>query len=98
MIDIENYKTRADGVKLIRTYSDAGFCLVRNDGAIFDDAIDIEGSGYTYVESEELIVIDAPDDTTGDVPAEEESPAEDTTEDEISAEDALAELLEVLEQ
>ena len=55
MIVIEDYRTRADGVKLVRTYSDAGLRIKRNDGVMYDEAIDIENSGYTYTESDELI-------------------------------------------
>ena len=97
MIITEHYKTRADGVKLIRTYSDADFRIVRNDGIVYDEAIDIENSGYTYEESDELIekaIEDTtPDDTGDDFDGEDETPVEE----EVSAEDALAELLEVLE-
>lgn len=62
MIVTEPYKTRSDGVKLIRTYSDTGHRLIRNDGVVYDEAIDIEGIGYTYTESEELIEVEVPDD------------------------------------
>lgn len=55
MIVIEDFKTRLDGVKLIRTYSDTGFRIVRNDGVVYDEAIDVENSGYTYTESDELM-------------------------------------------
>ena len=53
MVIIEAYRTRSDGVNLVRTYSDAGMKLVRNDGAVYDEAIDVENSGYTYTESDE---------------------------------------------
>lgn len=72
MIVTEDYKTRSDGVELVRTYSDAGYRIIRNDGVVYDEAIDIKDSGYTYKESDEPI-------------------------EEISAEEALTELLEVLE-
>lgn len=56
MIVQEEYKTRSDGVKLIRTYSDAGKRIVQNEtGVTYDEAIDVETAGYTYSESEEYI-------------------------------------------
>ena len=44
--------TRADGVTLCYTYSDSGKKLIRNDGKMFDDAVDVENSGYSYEESD----------------------------------------------
>jgi hypothetical protein len=56
MIVTEYYKTRDDGVRLIRTYSDEGKRIIQNEtGILYDEAIDLENSGYTYSESEELI-------------------------------------------
>ena len=55
MVITEAYRTRSDGVNLVRTYSDAGMKLVRNDGVVYDEAIDVENSGYTYTESDEYI-------------------------------------------
>ena len=55
MIITEHYTTRADGVNLVRTYSDEGRYLVRNDGVRYAEAIDVENSGYTYTESDQLI-------------------------------------------
>lgn len=51
MIVREFYMTRKDGVNLFRTYSDAGFALIRNDGVEYDEAIDVEDSPYIYTES-----------------------------------------------
>lgn len=51
MIVRELYKTRNDGVNLFRTYSDAGYTLIRNDGTEYDEAIDVEDAPYTYTES-----------------------------------------------
>lgn len=53
MIRTEDYGTRYDGVKLIRTYSDAGF-QIRQDqtGVVYSEAIDVETSGYTYTETD----------------------------------------------
>lgn len=56
MIVQEEYKTRSDGVKLIRTYSDEGKRIIQNEtGLVYDEAIDVETAGYTYSESEEYI-------------------------------------------
>ena len=52
MIVREFYRTRKDSVNLYRTYSDAGFTLIRNDGVEYDEAIDVEDAPYTYTESE----------------------------------------------
>lgn len=54
-IIVEYFRTRSDGVNLIRTYSDANKRLVRNDGVEYDEAIDVENSGYTYTESDKDI-------------------------------------------
>ena len=69
MIVREFYRTREDGVRLVRTYSDAGK-MIERDGVLYEEAIDPEDSGRVYTESDMDM--------------------------EISAEDALAELTEVL--
>ena len=51
MIVREFYRTRNDGVNLYRTYSDAGFTIIRNDGVEYDEAIDVEDAPYIYTES-----------------------------------------------
>lgn len=51
MIVTEFYKTREDGVRLVRTYSDIGRLLER-DGVVYEEAIDPEDSGRVYVESD----------------------------------------------
>lgn len=53
MILTEFYKTRDDGVNLYRTYSDQGF-KVKQDGTDkeYNCAIDVEDSGFTYIETE----------------------------------------------
>ena len=54
MIIKEEYKTRADGVKLFRTYSDKGKLLIQNETGIkYAEAIDVENAPYTYSESDE---------------------------------------------
>lgn len=59
MIIKEHYETRADGVELIRTYSDHGL-KIRKVGTseVYDEAIDIANVGYTYLETDELVEID----------------------------------------
>ena len=58
MIVTEFYKTREDGVRLVRTYSDIGRLLER-DGVVYEEAIDPEDSGRVYVESDETVEVDA---------------------------------------
>ena len=56
MIQTEFYSTREDGVNLYRTYSDAGMMIEQEQtGAIYVEAIDVENSGYTYIETNEPI-------------------------------------------
>lgn len=55
MIITEFYKIRGDGVNLYHTYSDENKKIIRNDGIEFDEAFDVEDSGYTYTESENHI-------------------------------------------
>lgn len=57
MIVREEFKTRGDGVKLIRTFSDEGKGILQNEtGIVYSEAIDVENAPYTYteVEDEEL--------------------------------------------
>ena len=52
MIVTQSYGTRADGVKLYRIYSDTGYKIKQlPTNIIYDSAIDIEGSSYTYEET-----------------------------------------------
>ena len=54
MVIKEEYKTRADGVKLCRNYSDEGKLLIQNETGIkYAEAIDVENAPYTYTESDE---------------------------------------------
>lgn len=55
MIVREFIRTRKDGVNLYRTFSDARFTIIRNDGLEYDEAIDIEDAPYTYTESDRMI-------------------------------------------
>ena len=53
MIQREFYTQRKDGVKLYRTYSDAGMMILQNEtGVDYAEAIDVEGASYTYTETE----------------------------------------------
>lgn len=56
MVVREFYKTRKDGVKLYRTYSDEGYYIkqIETDN-VYDEAIDVENAPYTYIETEEKI-------------------------------------------
>lgn len=58
MIKREFYRERKDGVKLYETYSDEGFKIQQVEtGIIYDKAIDIKDSNYTYIETDEKIEI-----------------------------------------
>ena len=58
MIGREEYKTRSDGVKLFRTYSDENRKMIQNEtGIVFTEAIDVENAPYTYCESTEVIEV-----------------------------------------
>ena len=55
MIKTENFKTES-GLKLIRTYSDAGFKIIQDGtGIVYTEAIDPADANRTYTESEEKI-------------------------------------------
>lgn len=54
MIVKEFFKTRSDGVRLVRTYSDSGFMIERN-GVRYSEAIDPEEMGRVYTETDEPI-------------------------------------------
>lgn len=56
MIKKETYKTREDGVKLFRIYSDTNHKIMQKPTmVVYDEAIDIEGAPYEYEETDELI-------------------------------------------
>lgn len=56
MIIKEFYETRPDGVNLYKTYSDTGMRIIQKPtNIIYDSAIDVENSPYTYIESDEKI-------------------------------------------
>ncbi len=53
MIKVEFLKTRSDGVKLYKTYSDNGvFIKNKNTDELYDEAIDIEDSNNKYEETD----------------------------------------------
>lgn len=53
MIKKEFYIKRDDGVDLYRTYSDEDFKIKQvQTGYIYDEAIDVADSGYTYEETD----------------------------------------------
>lgn len=59
MIVREEYKTRSDGVKLFRTYSDENRKIIQNEtGIVYAEAIDVENAPYTYCESAEVIEVE----------------------------------------
>lgn len=52
----ELYRTREDGVKLYRTYSNAGYKIKKiGTDEVYEEAIDVEGATYEYEETTELI-------------------------------------------
>lgn len=56
MIIKEFYETRPDGVNLYKTYSDTGMRIIQKPtNIIYDSAIDVENSPYTYIESDKKI-------------------------------------------
>lgn len=59
MIKREFYKTREDGINLYRTYSD-DYYKIKKVGTeeIYDEAIDVENTSYTYEETTIPIEID----------------------------------------
>lgn len=59
MIQREFYTQRKDGVKLYRTYSDAGMMIRQNEtGVEYAEAIDVENASYTYEETDMSIDAD----------------------------------------
>jgi len=52
MIVTEYFKTREDGVILMRTYSDRNVMIENKEGELFVDAIDPDDSERTYTETD----------------------------------------------
>lgn len=61
MVKTELHKTREDGVKLYRSYSDSGL-IIRQvaTGTQYEEAIDVEGAGYTYEETDTPAEVEPP--------------------------------------
>lgn len=63
MIVTEHFETRADGVELLRTYSDKGVKIQKvGTEEVYDEAIDVASAGYTYLETDELVEIYSEED------------------------------------
>lgn len=63
MIIKEFYKTREDGVRLYRTYSDEGMYIIQNQtGNMYSEAIDVEDKPYTYTETDKPIEVEPIED------------------------------------
>ena len=53
MVITEFYRVREDGVNLYRTYSDQNLRIQQEQtGTIYDEAVDVENRGYTYIETD----------------------------------------------
>lgn len=65
MLVKEFYRTREDGVNLYRNYSDENFKIrqIQTD-VLYDEAIDVEDSIYTYEETDIPIEDEAEDGLT----------------------------------
>lgn len=56
MIISEFYKQRKDGVKLKKTYSSEGRIIQQmENGQLYDYAIDVEDSNFTYKETNDYV-------------------------------------------
>lgn len=56
MVKKEYHSTRADGVKLYKTYSTDNFKIRQVEtGHVYDTAIDVEGAPFTYEETAEMV-------------------------------------------
>lgn len=59
MVTTEYYKTREDGVVLVRTYSTDGKYIIQDETGIkYAEAIDPADMHRTYTESDELIPVE----------------------------------------
>lgn len=61
MIITEFYRTREDGAKLYRTFSDRGMKIEDENGHVFDEAVEHEDYMHTYTETNEPIEPDLSD-------------------------------------
>lgn len=72
MIVREYFQTRSDGVRLFRTYSDAGVLIRQTQtGAEYSEAVDVEDAPYTYTETD--TPIETPEMTNEEMLAELEA-------------------------
>lgn len=56
MIIKEFHRIRKDGVNLYRTYSDKNLKIQKvGTNEVYNQAIDVEGAPFTYVETDEMI-------------------------------------------
>ena len=56
MVISEYYSTRADGARLIRTYSDQNKYIQKvGTNEVYSEAIDLESKGYIYEETDKEI-------------------------------------------
>lgn len=56
MVKKEYHSTRADGVKLYKSYSTDNFKIRQIEtGHVYDSAIDVENAPYTYEETAEMV-------------------------------------------
>lgn len=56
MIVKEFFRTRKDGVKLYKTYSDKNVFIRKvNTSEVYDIAIDVESANFTYIETDKII-------------------------------------------
>ena len=56
MIIKEFFRTRKDGVNLYRNYSDQNMMIQQDQtGILYEEAIDVEDSPYTYTETDQPI-------------------------------------------
>lgn len=61
MIIKEFHRTRKDGVNLYRTYSDQNLQIKQVEtGRVYNQAIDVEGAPFTYVETDKPVEVRKP--------------------------------------
>lgn len=74
MIKKEYYRTREDGVKLYKTYSDTNHFIKQVEtGVVYADAIDVESAKFTYEETDGMLPVEYNDDTESDTQEVEQS-------------------------
>ena len=61
MIKTEFFLTRDDNVNLYKTYSDTNHLIQKvGTNEIYEEAVDVEGAGFTYIETDDLIPMPEP--------------------------------------